>query len=97
MKQHTLKIFKVSGKNKENSPVYVLQDGKFFRTTFHPEGWSLLPEYGLGTDGKVYRTEHHTMGTGKTPDYEFKKDMMIYRTPNHPDGALDKPEYKIYD
>ncbi len=99
MRQHLLKIFKVTdNRNTEFAePVYVMQDGKFFRTAFHPEGWSQHPDYDLGNDGKIYRTEYHHNGFGELPDYEFGKDMKLYRTENHPEGRQDFPDYQIRD
>ena len=99
MKQHQLKIFKVSDKppleNKE--PVYLVREGKFFRTVFHPRGYGEQPDYDLGNDGQIYRTENHPKGFGELPDYKFGKDMKLYRTPNHPEGKTDTPEYEITD
>ena len=99
MKQHQLKIFKVSTptllNNKE--PLYLIQEGKFFRTVFHPNGHSEQPDYDLGNDGRIYRTENHPQGFGRLPDYEFGSDRKLYRTPNHPDGEKKTPEYEIAD
>ena len=98
MKQHMLKVFKLTDSQKaDETPVYVMKDGKLFRTAFHPDGWSDLPDYNLGNDGRVYRTENHPDGSHDLPDYEFRHDMKLYRTSSHPGGKLKTPEFKIND
>jgi len=99
MKQHQLKIFKVSDKlqPKDQEPVYLIREGKFFRTVFHPRGYSNQPDYDLGNDGLIYRTENHPRGFGELPDYEFGKDMKLYRTINHPKGKTRIAEYMVTD
>ncbi|MCP3939864.1 MAG: hypothetical protein GY710_00055 [Desulfobacteraceae bacterium] len=99
MKQHQLKIFKVSDKPQldNEEPIYLIREGNFFRTVFHPRGWSDQPDYTLEKNGKIYRTKHHPKGFSASPDYEFGKDMKLYPTPNHPDGKTGKPEYKMTD
>ena len=98
MKEHTLKIFKSEGRQKgADTPVYVLRDGKIFRTAFHPGGWSELPDYNLGQDGRIYRTHHHPNGPGLMPDYVFREDMKLYRTAAHPKGESVFPEFEVDD
>lgn len=98
MKQHMLKLFKLTDKEEmSDTPVYTLKEGKFFRTAFHPNGWSDSPDYDLGNDGRIYRTENHPNGFGDLPDYEFGKDRKLYRTPSHPEGIRQTPEYEIND
>lgn len=99
MKQHQLKIFRVSTPTSLNNrePIYLVREGKFFRTVFHALGYSDQPDYDLGNDGRVYRTENHPQGFGRLPDYEFGRDMKLYRTPNHPDGEKTTPEFEMAD
>lgn len=100
MKQHALKICRIAAKDEkgnDHTPVYILVDGKFFRTAFHPRGWSELPEYDLRTDGRIYRTKNHPKGMGESPDYEFGRDMKLYRTPQHPEGQMQAPEFEVSD
>jgi hypothetical protein len=82
---------------KSNEPVYTITDGKFYRTVFHPSGWSALADYELGPDGKLYRTASHPLGPGKAAAYEFRGDCGLYRTAGHPQGASDLPEYELCD
>jgi hypothetical protein len=79
------------------TPVYVITDGKLFRTVNHLLGWSEVPDYEMRSDGRLYRTEYHRQGKGSLPDYEFRKDQMIYRTNDHPDGRMDQPVFVVYD
>ncbi len=81
----------------DDTPVYILKDGKFFRTAFHPSGWSDMPDYDLGNDGLIYRTVNHPDGFGDLPDYEFGRDKKLYRTHNHPKGTRETPEYEVRD
>ena len=98
MKQHMLKLFKLTGEQSTaDTPVYMLKDGKLYRTVYHQDGWSDRPDYDLGNDGKIYRTENHPHGLGEEPDYEFGKDKRLYRTDNHPEGASLKPDYELMD
>lgn len=93
--EHLPKIFRTS--STYPYPVYVLKDGKLFRTIFHPNGWSDNPDYELGNDGKFYRTEYHELGINLKPDYEFGKEKKICRTLNHPNKDINIPEYEIRD
>ena len=99
MEKHVLKIFKISnqGKREGDTPVYVIRDGQFFRTVFHPKGWSEMPDYRFCKDGKIYRIGDDADGLVKTPDYEFGRDMKMYRTQNHPGGRMTFPEYEVSD
>jgi len=99
MKYHFPKIFKLSDKPSSTVrfPVYILRNGKLYRTIFHPKGWSDHPVYKFEDEGKLYRTEYHELGFGLHPDYEFGRDRKIYRTKNHPDGKADMPDYEIQD
>ena len=94
-RQSPLKVFstrtQVSGEPEK--PVYLIQDGRFFRTINHEQGWSENPDYELKSDGLVYRTEFHPMGTSKTGVYRFGKDGLLYSTETS--SAL--PEYQIKD
>ena len=93
-----LKVFTLTQTDKnDDTPVYILTDGKFFRTAFHPDGWSDQPDYDLGDDGRIYRTKSHPKGFSKLPDYSFGKDRRLYRTADHPDGKSDAPEFVIQD
>ncbi|MCF8028608.1 MAG: hypothetical protein K9K81_09610 [Desulfobacteraceae bacterium] len=67
-------------------PVYVIRYGKFFRTVYHPEGWSDLPDYELSIDGKIYRTPHHKLGASNEADYVIGRDQGLYRAAGHPDN-----------
>jgi hypothetical protein len=82
---------------KSTAPVYTINDGQFFRTVFHPSGWSSLADYELRSDGKIYRTASHPLGVGVVPDYEFRKGCELYRTADHPEGGTDLPEYELCD
>ncbi len=99
LKNHTLKIFRLSGKmiEKNDFPVYTVSDGKLFRTVEHPLGWSEQPDYSFENDGKLYRTKSHPQGSSNLPDYEFRNNRKIYRTESHPDGPGDEPEFVIHD
>lgn len=97
MQHHTLKIFSTVMSAEDRTPVYVLTDGKVFRTAFHPNGWSDKPDYDLGQDGLFYRTAYHPDGIGQLPDYEFGKDRKLYRTSTHPQGRIEGPEFEIND
>ena len=94
-----MKLYQVRNKEggRGDAPVYVIRDGKFYRTVHHPSGWSETPDYEIGTDGKVYRTAHNQMGPAEAPDYEFRKDQHLYRTRFHPAGAETAPEYLLMD
>jgi len=78
-------------------PIYVIADGKLYRTVNHNQGWSADPDYEMHADGCLYRTRHHPRGTSGKPDYEFRQDRLIYRTRHHPDGDLDQPVFAVYD
>jgi len=96
MKEPMLKVFQAGAKGLvHGEPVYLVRDGQFFRTAFHPDGWSELPDYDLGTDGRVYRTTNHPRGLSPNPDYAFGRDRKLYRTPDHPSGKSGVPEYEI--
>ncbi len=77
-----------------DEPVYIIRDGKFHRTVYHPEGWTEKPDYELRSDGKIYRTRWHRLGKSENPDYMIGKDMGVYRVSGHPEqdgrsGFLD--------
>lgn len=98
MKQHILKVLRIDDNCQPlKDPVYTVVDGKLFRTAFHPEGWSDLPEYDLHSNGGIYRTMHHTRGPADLPDYEIDKSLQLFRTPSHPDGQMQTPEFIIID
>jgi hypothetical protein len=77
------------------TPVYTIENGKFYRTVDHNQGWSELPDYEMFTTGFVFRTRFHHLGTGKAPDYRLQKDGMMYQTGEHPLGARKLPVYRI--
>ncbi|MFP4454108.1 MAG: hypothetical protein ACLFNS_10550 [Desulfobacterales bacterium] len=68
-----------------SKPVYVIRYGKFFRTVYHPEGWSDVPDYELSVDGRIYRTPHHKLGASDAPDYVIGRDQGLYRAAGYPD------------
>lgn len=82
---------------KSSAPVYTITDGQFFRTVFHPAGWSSLADYELRSDGKLYRTASHPLGPGEAAAYEFRDGCGLYRTAGHPQGRSDLPEYELCD
>jgi hypothetical protein len=59
---------------KSSQPVYTFNDGQFYRTVFHPAGWSLLADHELRPNGKRYRAPGHPLGPGETPAHEFRGD-----------------------
>lgn len=86
------------GSNQYDEPVYIIRDGKFFRTVFHPAGWSDVPEYELGEDGKIYRTIHHLLGENAEPDYLIESDHGVYRSSGHPENAdFGFPDFVLVD
>ena len=94
-----LKIY-FSGANQGQAtaePVYVVKDGCFFRTVYHPSGWSEHHDYELKPDGKVYRAPGHPLGASDNPDYAFNSDRGLYRTANHPEGICEQPDYVLAD
>ena len=91
---HTLVKF-TDGRIEVDSPVYVIEDGRLYRTVFHPLGWTDLPDYEMKHDGRIYRTGHHRLGAGDAPDYEFRADGCLHRSGTHPEGALPSPEYAL--
>jgi len=94
-----IQIYAVGAEQGDNGmePVYVMTDGKVYRTVNHPQGWSQHPDYEMQTDGCLYRTQYHNRGAGRRPDYEFGPDQLIYRTPHHPDGRRDQPVFAVYE
>ena len=94
-----IQIYAVGCDQSQNgmAPIYVITDGKLYRTVNHSQGWSADPDYEMRIDGRLYRTPHHPQGEGAQPDYEFRQDQLIYRTRHHPDGSLDQPEFAVYD
>ena len=78
-------------------PIYVVSDGKLYRTVNHIQGWSAEPDYEMRDDGRLYRTGHHTRGESGKPDYEFRQGQLIYRTRHHPQGSLEQPAFVVYD
>jgi len=94
-----IKILSTKGQSTEKSPepVFVIRDGKLFRTIYHPDGWSDNADYELKDDGMIYRTFHHQLGHGDLPDYEIRKDKKLYRTADHPEGLKEIPEFELRD
>ncbi|MBI9086944.1 MAG: hypothetical protein JEZ11_25340 [Desulfobacterales bacterium] len=94
-----MKLYNVQHVNCEQDgyPVFVIRDGKIFRTVHHHMGWSEVPDYEIGTDGKVYRTEYNRLGQGGEPDFEFRKDQHLYRTQFHSEGPCAEPIYLLMD
>ncbi len=94
-----MKVYAIdkTGQNDDMLPVFVITDGRLYRTVNHREGWAADPDYEMHPDGRFYRTRHHRNGPGSKPDYEFRQDQLLYRTPFHPDGQIDRPEFAIYD
>ena len=78
-------------------PVFVLQDGKLYRTIYHPAGWSDRADYELKPDGMIYRTHHHQMGSSNLPDYKIGTDKKLYRTRHHPKGGSNDAEFELSD
>lgn len=76
-------------------PVYTLTDGDFFRTVYHPQGWSDKPDYTLADDGKIYRTPSHPDGTGDAPDYHIQPDLALTRSVTHPDGKPGVIDFRL--
>jgi hypothetical protein len=83
------------GRIDSDSPVFVIYDGRLYRTVNHPLGWAEKPDYEIRDDGRIYRTGHHRLGAGKTPDYEFHEDGCLYRSAHHPDGTSPQPTYAL--
>ena len=90
------KVYRTQESGEADAPVYVIRDGRFYRTINHPAGWSDAAEYEIRSDGKVYRVEEEGNISGQTAVYEFR-EIMLYRTPAHPKGACERPDYYIYD
>jgi hypothetical protein len=80
---------------KSNAPVYVIQDGKLYRTVDHELGWSESPDYELRSDGLFFRTIHHTLETSDTPDFRLQEKGCLYHTDYHPKGASMFPVYEL--
>lgn len=81
-----------------DEPLYIIRDGKLFRTVFHPAGWSEAPEYELREDGQIYRTSHHELGKSEIPDYVIGQDLGIYRSSGHPEnGYAGSPDFILLD
>lgn len=78
-------------------PVYTLEDGQFYRTVYHPQGWSDKPDYALAADGKIYRTLYHPDGVGESPDYNIQRDLALARCATHPDGKPGVVDYQLMD
>ena len=99
LKQHMPKLytFGETDISKQDLPVYVIRDGKFFRTIHHPNGWSENPDFELKPDGKIYAGIEAANIENNVPYYEFRNDKKIYRADSHPDGPCEKPEYEIRD
>lgn len=76
-------------------PVYTLTDGEFYRTVYHPQGWSDKPDYTLATDGQIYRTPYHPDGTGDSPDYHIQPDLALARSADHPDGKPGIVDFRL--
>ena len=95
LRQSPLKVFraKTQPTTQSDAPVYLIQDGRFFRTIDHEQGWSEKPDYELKPDGLVYRTEFHPMGISKAGVYRFGKDGMLYPT----EEETNLPEFQIKD
>ena len=94
-RQSPLKVFRTNAQpsGESDAPVYLIQDGHFFRTVNHEQGWSENPDYELKQDGLVYRTQFHPMGISTTGVYRFGKDGMLYPT----EGEVKSPEFQIKD
>ena len=95
-----MKIYHVGGGSKghEEFPVFVIQDGKLYRTIHHRLGWSQVPDYEIGSDGKVYRTAHNRLGPSAEPDYEFRNvGQYLYPTRFHPEGERKEPRFILMD
>ena len=90
------KVYRAQESGEAVAPVYVIRDGRFYRTINHPAGWSDAAEYEIRRDGKVYLLNEEDGTTDQTAVYEFK-DIMLYRTEAHPDGAKTQPDYYIMD
>ena len=88
-----LKLFATSSHPawKPDEPLYVIRDGGFFRTVYHPSGWSDVPDYELRADGRVYRTSYHRLGASDLPDYVIGKDRRLYRASGHSQGDSKAP------
>ena len=82
-----LKLFSVRDHSpwQLHEPVYVLRDGRFYRTVYHPAGWSEKPDYELRSDGRIYRTPYHKLGGSEVADYVIGEDRGLYRADGHPD------------
>lgn len=92
------KIYRIiDGSRQPAEAVYVVYDGKLFRTVAHPEGWAEQAEYELGRDGKIYRCADGSVGLQDAPVYEFRGDGRLYRAAGHPQGAVDQAEYELQD
>ena len=93
--RHYPKLYRIGkeGLAEDQEPDYLINDGRFFRTTAHPSGWSDLPDYYLGDDGKVY-LETESSGV---PAYEFREGGRLFRSSGHPDGPADEPEFELRD
>ena len=78
-------------------PVYLIKDGRSFRTPAHPSDWSDLPDYYLGDDGKVYLETGSSSVSAAGPVYEFRGGGMLFCSADHPDGPADEPEFQLRD
>jgi len=94
-----IQIYAVDTEQGENVmlPVFVMTDGKIYRTVNHPQGWAAHPDYEMKTDGCLYRTNYHPQGAGQQPDFKFGPDQLIYRTRHHPDGRHGEPVFAVYE
>lgn len=78
-------------------PMYTIEDGKLYRTVFHPSGWSPQCDYELRKDGRIYRSKHHLLGPSDLPEFEFRSDAKLYRVSPNGFGGADLPEYELCD
>jgi hypothetical protein len=78
-------------------PVYVIEDGRLYRTVDHELGRSEDADYVLQADGMIYRTRHHPLGASDIPDFRMHPKGGVYRTLHHPNGPSMLPVYEIRD
>lgn len=85
---------KYGGTQHSARPMYEVRNNQVFRTIYHPQGASVIPDFNI-KGGKVYTTETHSSGQAGNAWYQVKGNQL-HNTSSHPEGIQSGPSFHMH-
>ncbi len=75
-------------------PQYEVRGNAIYRTAYHPEGRSALPDFKIKENNNVYATAYHSAGAQAVPWFQIRGNN-IHTTVHNPAGHQPLPVFKM--